>query len=166
LYRLRHGAGRIGKVRGGVFEAVLECGGGVSRAELAGRLGAKPNTLGKHLRKLVDRNLLERRSRGRYWPAENWERALDKQRLKHGELEAEDKDRRRYEEDRKQHRERLAQKREAAEARAASDQPRETHEPKPEVSETTEERVARLVRQGMSRRWAEAEVLGTGEEEL
>jgi DNA-binding MarR family transcriptional regulator len=63
LYRLRHGPGRIGKSAAAVLEAVVECPG-VSRAELAVKLGKKPDSLSRSLKKLVDRELMERCGKG------------------------------------------------------------------------------------------------------
>ena len=63
LYRLRHGPGRIGKSAAAVLEAVVECPG-VSRGELAAKLGVKPDSLSRPLKKLVDRELIERCGKG------------------------------------------------------------------------------------------------------
>jgi len=65
LYRLRWGPGRIGKSRAALLTAVVECSG-VSRSELAQRLGRKPASLKKPLKWCVDAGLLVRTGWGRY----------------------------------------------------------------------------------------------------
>jgi len=103
LYRLRHGAGRIGKTSAAVLEEVVECPG-ASRQELAARLGKKPDSLSRPLKKLWDRGLLERRDWGRYWPADGWEHALDRERTLTGEKKAERLDEERFERQREAYR--------------------------------------------------------------
>ncbi|PLS83219.1 MAG: hypothetical protein CYG60_22515 [Actinobacteria bacterium] len=127
LYRLRHGAGRIGKVKAAVLEAVVDCSEGVSLAELCERLGSKPNTLGKHLSVLVDRDLVERTERGRYRPADDWERVLDRERTLGGEKLAENLDRQRYQRQREAYALYLEEKRRRLEEQ--KDDPREAHAP-------------------------------------
>lgn len=164
LYRLRHGPGRIGKSAASVLEAVVDCPGG-SRGDLAARLGKKPDSLSRPLKKLVDRGLVRRRTKGRYWPAENWRRVLERERVLGGEDKAERLDERRYEREMKEHRQHLAEKKRPEKARASSHEPREPAESEiPAPDATPEERIGRLVGQGMARPWAEAEVRGTGEE--
>jgi hypothetical protein len=65
LYRLRWGPGRIGKSRAALLTAVVECPG-VSRFELARRLGRKPESLKKPLKWLVNNGLAVRVGWGRY----------------------------------------------------------------------------------------------------
>jgi DNA-binding transcriptional ArsR family regulator len=79
LYRLRHGQGRIGKSKAAVLEAVVECPG-ASRSELAATLGKKPDSLSRPLKELVERGLIERSRKGRYWLTNNWQDALDRER--------------------------------------------------------------------------------------
>lgn len=66
LQRLRWGPGRIGKSRAALLHAVAECSGPLARAEIANRLGRKPDTLKVPLRWLVDAGLLVRVGRGLY----------------------------------------------------------------------------------------------------
>ncbi len=66
LERLRFGPGRIGKSRAALLHALVECESSLSRAELASKLGRKPASLRAPLRWLVDAELLDRASRGRY----------------------------------------------------------------------------------------------------
>lgn len=107
LYRLRHGAGRIGKSPA-VLEEVVECPG-ASRGELAAKLGKKSDSLSRPLKKLVDRGLLERGAKDRYWPAEDWEHALDRERTLTGEKLAESLDRAAYEREREAYWQHLAE---------------------------------------------------------
>lgn len=109
LYRLRHGAGRIGKPAAAVLEEVVDCPG-ASRGELAARLGKKPDSLSRPLKKLVDRGLLERGAKGRYRPAQDWERVLDRERTLTGEKLAENLDRAAYEREREAYRLHLEEK--------------------------------------------------------
>lgn len=113
LYRLRHGAGRLGKAAGAVLEMVVKCGeSGASPRELAAMLGTgtKPESLRAPLKKLVDRGLLERRVRGRYWAAASWPHMLDRERTLTGEKKAENLDRAQYEREREAYRQHLAEK--------------------------------------------------------
>jgi DNA-binding MarR family transcriptional regulator len=109
LYRLRHGPGRIGKARGAVLEAVVECPG-VSRGELAARLGKKPDSLSRPLKELVDRGLIERCGKGSYRPADDWRRALDRKRALTGKELAQRLDEQLYEREREAYRRYLAEK--------------------------------------------------------
>ena len=109
LYRLRHGPGRIGKADAAVLEAVVECPG-VSRAELAARLGKKPDSLSRPLKKLVDRGLIERCGKGRYRPTDNWQQVLDRERTFSGEKLTERLDEQQYEREREAYRQYLAHK--------------------------------------------------------
>jgi hypothetical protein len=96
-----------------VLETVVEIGeAGASRAEIAARLGpeCKAESLRVPLKKLVDRGLLERRMRGRYWPAKDWPQVLDRERTLTGEKLSENLDRAQYERDREAHRQYLAEK--------------------------------------------------------
>jgi DNA-binding MarR family transcriptional regulator len=114
LYRLRHGPGRIGKSAAAVLEAVVECPG-VSRAELAAKLGKKPDSLSRPLKKLVDRELIERSRKGRYRPADNWQHVLNRERTLTGEKLAERLDAQEYEREREAYRRYLAEKEESSE---------------------------------------------------
>jgi DNA-binding transcriptional ArsR family regulator len=109
LYRLRHGPGRIGKSAAAVLEAVVESPG-VSRAELAAKLGKKADSLSRPLKKLVERGLIERSRKGRYRPADNWQHALDRERTLTGEKLAERLDEQQYEREREAYRQYLAHK--------------------------------------------------------
>jgi DNA-binding transcriptional ArsR family regulator len=109
LYRLRHGPGRIGKSAAAVLEAVVECPG-VSRGELAAKLGKKPDSLSRPLKKLVDRGLIERCGKGRYRPTDNWRQLLDRERTLTGEKRAERLDEQQFERDREAYRQYLAHK--------------------------------------------------------
>jgi DNA-binding transcriptional ArsR family regulator len=103
LYRLRHGPGRIGKSAAAVLEAVVECPG-VSRAELAAKLGKKADSLSRSLKKLVDRGLIERCGKGRYRPVENWRHVLDREWRLSGEKRAERLDEQQYKREREAYR--------------------------------------------------------------
>ncbi len=109
LYRLRHGPGRIGKANASVLEEVVDCPG-ESRQDLAARLGKKPDSLSRPLKTLVDRGLVERRTKGRYWPAEDWERALNRERTLTGEKLAEKLDEQQYEREREAYRQHIAER--------------------------------------------------------
>ena len=87
LYRLRWGPGRIGKSRAALLTKVVECPG-VSRLELAQRLGRKPASLKKPLKWLVDAGLLERTGWGRYDVTAIFSERLDDLRAAGGEPEA------------------------------------------------------------------------------
>jgi DNA-binding transcriptional ArsR family regulator len=113
LYRLRHGPGRIGKSAAAVLEAVVECPG-VSRGELAAKLGKKPDSLSRLLKKLVDRGLIERCGKGRYRPTDNWQQLLDRERTLTGEKLAERLDEQQFERDREAYRQYLAHKEEGS----------------------------------------------------
>jgi DNA-binding MarR family transcriptional regulator len=109
LYRLRHGPGRIGKAAAAVLEAVVEYPG-VSRAELAAKLGKKPDSLSRPLKKLVDRRLIERSGKGRYRPTDNWQQVLYRERTLSGEKLTERLDEQHYEREREVYRQYLAHK--------------------------------------------------------
>jgi DNA-binding transcriptional ArsR family regulator len=83
---------------------------GASRAELAERLGVKPDSLSRPLKKLVDRGLVERGGRGSYRPAEDWPQVLERERLLGGERLAENLDRAQYEREREAYRRRLVER--------------------------------------------------------
>jgi DNA-binding MarR family transcriptional regulator len=114
LYRLRHGPGRIGKSAAAVLEAVVECPG-VSRAELAAKLGKKPDSLSRPLKKLADRELIERCGKGHYQTAEDWQQRLERERTLTGEKLAERLDEQQYEREREAYRRYLAEKEESSE---------------------------------------------------
>ena len=113
LYRLRHGPGRIGKSAAAVLEAVVECPG-VSRAELAAKLGKEADSLSRPLKKLVDRGLIERCGKGRYRPTDNWQQLLDRERTLTGEKRAERLDEQQYGREREAYRQYLAHKEEGS----------------------------------------------------
>jgi hypothetical protein len=114
LYRLRHGPGRIGKSAAAVLEAVVECPG-VSRAELAAKLGKKADSLSRSLKKLVDRELIERCGKGHYRPTDDWQQKLLRERMLTGEKLAERQDEQQYEREREAYRRYLAHKEESSE---------------------------------------------------
>jgi hypothetical protein len=87
LYRLRWGPGRIGKSRAALLTKVVECPG-VSRSELAHRLGRKPASLKKPLKWLIDAGLLVRTGWGRYDLTDGFAQRLDDLRVVGGEPEA------------------------------------------------------------------------------
>jgi DNA-binding MarR family transcriptional regulator len=109
LYRLRHGPGRIGKSAAAVLEVVVECPG-VSRAELAAKLGKKPDSLSRPLKKLVVRELIERCGKGHYRPTDDWQQKLERERTLTGEKLAERLDEQQYEREREAYRLYLAEK--------------------------------------------------------
>jgi hypothetical protein len=84
LYRLRWGAGRIGKSRAALLTAVVECPG-AARHELADRLGRKPDSLKKPLKWLTEASLLIRVGRGRYDVPEDFAKRIDDAREMAGE---------------------------------------------------------------------------------
>ena len=89
----------------------MECPG-VSRAELAAKLGKKPDSLSRSLKKLVDRGLIERCGKGRYRPTDDWQQLLDRERTLTGEKRAERLDEQQYEREREACRRYLAHKEE------------------------------------------------------
>jgi DNA-binding transcriptional ArsR family regulator len=93
---------------------VVQCPG-VNRAELATKLGKKPDTLSRPLKKLVDRGLIERSRKGRYRPAANWQHALDRERTLTGEKLAERLDEQQFEWEREAYRRYFAHKEESSE---------------------------------------------------
>lgn len=109
LYRLRHGPGRIGKSAAAVLEVVVECPG-VSRAELAAKLGRKADSLSRSLKKLVDRGLIERCGKGRYRPTDDWQQKLERERTLTGEKLAERLDEQHHEREREGYQRYLAEK--------------------------------------------------------
>jgi len=87
LYRLRWGPGRIGKSRAALLTKVVECSG-ISRSELAHRLGRKPASLKKSLKWCVDAGLLQRTGWGRYDVTDLFSERLEDLRAAGGEPEA------------------------------------------------------------------------------
>src|SRR5829696_1383924 len=74
----REGVQRIGKSKAAILSAVVDCGGEVSRAELAEKLGRKPASMRTPLRWLVEAGLLVKPRRGYYAaPADIAERLED-----------------------------------------------------------------------------------------
>ena len=63
---MRWGPGRIGKSKAALLAALVDCGGTLTRSEIAARLGRKPASLRAPLRWLVEAGLLERVGRGLY----------------------------------------------------------------------------------------------------
>ena len=114
LYRLRHGQGRIGKSKAAVLESVVECPG-ASRSELAATLGKKPDSLSRPLKGLVERGLIERSRKGRYWLTNNWQDALDRERTLTGEKLSARLDEQGYVREREAYRLYLAEKEESSE---------------------------------------------------
>jgi len=114
LYRLRHGPGRIGKAAAAVLEAVVECPG-VSRGELAAKLGKEPDSLSRLLKKLVARGLIERCGKGHYRPTDDWQQKLERELTLTGEKLAERLDEQQYEREREAYRRYLAHKEEGSE---------------------------------------------------
>lgn len=104
LYRLRWGPGRIGKTCASLLEKIVESPG-ESRKGLACQLGRKPESLKKPLKKLLDRDLIERVGHGRYRPVDDLEQAIDRERLLSGEKKADSRDERLFEEERLRYRE-------------------------------------------------------------
>jgi DNA-binding MarR family transcriptional regulator len=82
-----------------VLEAVVECPG-ASRGELAAKLGKKPDSLSRSLKKLVDRDLIERCGKGHYRPTDDWQQKLERERTLSGEKLAERLDEQKYERER------------------------------------------------------------------
>jgi hypothetical protein len=73
----REGVHRIGKSKAAILQTVVDCGGEVSRAALAERLGRKPDSMRKPLRELVDAGLLVKPRRGYYDVPEDLPEQLD-----------------------------------------------------------------------------------------
>jgi DNA-binding MarR family transcriptional regulator len=92
-----------------VLEAVVECPG-VSRAEPAAKLGKKPDSLSRPLKKLVERGLIERSRKGRYRPTDDWQQKLERERTLTGEKRAERLDEQQYEREREAYKRYLAEK--------------------------------------------------------
>ena len=86
---------------------------GVSRGELAARLGKKPDSLSRPLKELVDRGFIERCAKGSYRPANDWRRALGRERTLTGEELAERLDEQPYERERGAYQRYLAEKEDA-----------------------------------------------------
>ena len=96
-----------------MLEAVVESPG-VSRGELGAKLGKKPDSLSRPLKKLVDRGLIERCGKGRYRPTDDWQQLLDRERTLTGEKRAERLDEQQFERDREAYRQYLAHKEEGS----------------------------------------------------
>jgi DNA-binding MarR family transcriptional regulator len=97
-----------------VLEAVVQCPG-VSRGELAVRLGKKPDSLSQSLKKLVARGLIERCGKSRYRPTDDWQQKLERELTLTGEKLAERLDEQHYEREREAYRRYLAHKEETSE---------------------------------------------------
>jgi DNA-binding transcriptional ArsR family regulator/predicted transcriptional regulator len=114
LYRARHGYS-MSKLDAAVLEQIVECPGS-RREETAARLGPgrTPESLKRQLKKLREEvGLVENRGmRGRYWPVDNWQHLLDRERTLSGEKLAENLDRQRYEREREAYRRHLAEREE------------------------------------------------------
>ena len=85
---------------------------GVSRGELAAKLGKKPDSLSRPLKKLVVRELIERCGKGHYQPTEDWQQKLERELTLTGEKLAERRDEQQYEREREAYRQYLAHKEE------------------------------------------------------
>jgi DNA-binding MarR family transcriptional regulator len=92
-----------------VLEAVVECPG-VSRGELAAKLGKKPDSLSRPLKKLVVRQLIERCGKGHYRPTDDWQQRLERERTLTGEKLAERLEEQQYEREREAYRRYIAEK--------------------------------------------------------
>ena len=88
LERLRWGPGRIGKSRAAILKTLVECDSSLSRAELASRLGRKPESLRAPLKWLVDAGLLTRVGHGIYAVASDLQERVEDAREIGGEPEA------------------------------------------------------------------------------
>jgi len=93
---------------------VVQCPG-VSRGELAVRLGKKPDSLSRSLKKLVARGLIERCGMSRYRPTDDWQQKLERELTLTGEKLAERLDEQHYEREREAYRRYLAHKEETSE---------------------------------------------------
>jgi len=82
----------------------------VSRGELAAKLGKKPDSLSRPLKKLVDRGLIERCGKGHYRPTDDWQQKLERERTLTGEKLAERLDEQQYEREGEAYRLYLAEK--------------------------------------------------------
>ena len=108
----------MSKLEAAVLEQIVECPGS-RREEIAVRLGPgrKPESLKRPLKKLRKvLGLVENRGvRGRYWPVDDWQHLLDRERTLSGEKLAENLDRQQYEREREAYRQYLAHKEETGE---------------------------------------------------
>jgi hypothetical protein len=171
LYRLRWGAGRIGKSRAAILATVVECPTAIKRREIAERLGRKPESLKRPLAWLVDNGLLAHTGYGRYAAPEDLERRIEDARELAGEPLADRLQVQRHERQRESYRKRNRRDRTADAATGPTEEgtenvqrsreARAAHTPEREPEATTEEqqRIQRLIYQGMSPVWARAEVL-------
>jgi hypothetical protein len=165
----REGVERIGKSRAAILAVLLLAGPQMSRADIAGTLGRSPDSLKKPLKWLVDVGLVFRVYRGVYEVSDELTERLAELRV----LGREDEDNRlqmaRNARQRKAWRTRNSH--EAHNFTEDQMHSRQDHptpppppdpgpDPEPEEKPTDEERIRRLVYEGMSERWARAEVLG------
>jgi len=88
---------------------VVQCPG-VSRGELSVRLGKKPDSLSRSLKKLVARGLIERCGKSRYRPTDDWQQKLGRERKLTGEKLTERLDEQQYEREREAYQRYLAEK--------------------------------------------------------
>jgi putative DNA primase/helicase len=164
LHRLRHGYS-LGKLHGGILREVVESPG-ITRKEIGCRLGRTGESLKDALRRLRDLGLVENPVRGRYRPASDWRRVLDRERTMTGEKKAERLQEAKHECEREAYRYHLEeQHREYAELA----QDVETEEPvTPDPAESVparepedlEDAVRRLSHEGMQEDLARAEASG------
>jgi hypothetical protein len=171
---------RVGKSKGAILWAVVECersgAGEMSRSELAARLGRKAASLREPLRFLVEIGLLIRVRRGFYAAPEDLARRLEDVRELGREPEQDreqianharqrtayrNRNKRQKSEPSTESVENIRRSREkrAEHLRAQAERERQERQT-PEEERERRGRVERLVRQGMSRKWVEAEVAG------
>jgi DNA-binding transcriptional ArsR family regulator len=84
----REGVARIGKSRAAILHTLVECGGEMSRHDLAARLGRKAASMRAPLRWLVEAGLLVRVRRGHYALPADYARRWEDARELGGEPEA------------------------------------------------------------------------------
>jgi predicted transcriptional regulator len=183
----RESVRRIGKSKAAILKAVVDCDDEVSLEDLADALGRKKRSMRAPLKWLIDAGLLVRPRRGYYATAPDFERRLSDARELAREPEADRLQMQRDAQQRKAYRRRgegdedqpeTEPSAESVENVRRSRERREQH--LREQARTQRQRAARrsediggeylaksrrveeLVRQGMSRRWAEAEVFDPG----
>jgi hypothetical protein len=181
----REGNRRLGKSDAAVLAATME-GGEMKRSEIAGALGRSANALSKSLKRLTDLGLMVRVKHGIYRVSEELQRRVEDLRVLGDEHVADRLQIARHGRQRVAYRtrhergkppeksegtaagrknvERSRRKRqEGMREQARRDAERERQERQtPAEERERQRRIAALVRVGMSRRWAEAEVDGVG----
>ena len=147
LARLRWGPGRIGKSRAAILTPLAECGeaGELSRAEIAARLGRKPDSMRAPLRWLVEAGLLERTRHGHYALPADFARRVEDARELGREPESDRLQIARHDRERDGYRKRHGEKPQRAPAERETRQRRESYPERRQIA--TERAIAALFRE-------------------